>query len=370
RSDTRMHFRLVQGPGLSLLSQITAIRGCVSVKSIHKHPFRYQIHHAMSSEAKPKIFITRRVPQKGVDLLKEKFDIFQWNRDDPIPREELLKQVAGKDALFCLLTEKIDDELLEIAGPQLKVVGTMSVGYDHVDIEACKKRNIPVGFTPNVLTDSVAELTVALLLATSRRLVEGVDAVKTGKWGTWGPMWLLGKDLKGSTVGICGFGRIGYAVAERLKPFKIGKLLYSDQVELPYAKDVGAEFASQEQLLKESDFVIACVALTPETKGMFNKDLFKTMKNNAVFVNTSRGGVVNHDDLYDALKSGEIWGAGLDVTVPEPLPTDSPLLSLNNCVVLPHIASATEDTRSDMSELTARNILAAMNGESMPAQVK
>ncbi|KAK7097407.1 hypothetical protein V1264_004393 [Littorina saxatilis] len=320
---------------------------------------------------KPKVFITRRVPESGPTLLKTQCEVAQWNKDDPIPRNELLSSVKGVDALFCLLTEKIDGELLDAAGTSLKVVGTMSVGYDHVDLQACAERGVKVGFTPNVLTNAVAELTVALLLATSRRLKEAIRAVENGLWGTWKPMWLCGPGLEGSTVGIVGFGRIGMAVARCLKPFAVNCMLYTDFAERPAeAKEIGAEFRSLDEVLAASDFVLACVALTPDTKEMFNKDLFKKMKKTSVFINTSRGGVVQQDDLYQALVSGEIGAAGLDVTTPEPLPTDSPLLTLDNCVALPHIASATHNSRGAMSELTARNILSALNSQPMPSEIK
>ncbi len=200
--------------------------------------------------------------------------------------------------------------------------------------------------------------------------LSGIDAVKTGKWGTWAPLWLCGPTLVNSTVGIVGFGRIGYGVAKRLQPFGVSQFLYSDQFEIPQAKEFGAKKVSFEDLLKQSDFVLTTVALTPETKGMFNKSAFKLMKPGAIFVNTSRGGVVNQDDLYEALTTGEIRAAGLDVTTPEPLPPSDKLNQLENCLVLPHIASATDETRQQMSELTARNILAALEGKPMPAQVK
>ncbi|ESP00101.1 hypothetical protein LOTGIDRAFT_113208 [Lottia gigantea] len=322
------------------------------------------------SSSKPSVYITRRVPESGPALLAPSCQVEQWNKDDPVPREELLKRVQGKDALFCLLTEKIDEEVLKAAGPQLKVVGTMSVGYDHIDLTACKKYNVKVGFTPGVLTNAVAELTMALLLTTSRRLKEAMAAVANGTWGTWKPMWLCGPGLDGATVGIVGLGRIGFTIAQCLRPFGVAKILYSDKFENPHASEVGATYVSKDELLANSDFVLATCALTEETKGMFNKDLFKKMKKSAIFINTSRGGVVNQEDLYEALKSGEIGAAGLDVTTPEPLPTDSPLLTLDNCVVLPHIASATDKTRSAMSELTAKNILAALNGTEMPTEVK
>ena len=195
-------------------------------------------------------------------------------------------------------------------------------------------------------------------------------AVENGSWGTWKPMWLCGPGLEGSTVGIVGFGRFGSAVARCLKPFAVRRIVYSGSAERPQAKEIGAELVPLDDLLASSDFVLACVALTPETREMFNMDVFRKMKRTAVFVNTSRGAVVRQDDLHRALVSGEIGAAGLDVTSPEPLPTDSPLLKLDNCLVLPHIASATHAARGAMAELTARNILAALSGQPLPSQIK
>lgn len=199
--------------------------------------------------------------------------------------------------------------------------------------------------------------------------VAGIRAVENGSWGTWKPMWLCGPGLDGSTVGIIGMGRIGMAVARCLQPFGVARFVYSDFDEQPKARDIGAEFLPLDEVIASADFLLACCALTPETKGMFNMDLFKKMKNTAVFINTSRGGVVQQDDLYKALVSGEIAAAGLDVTTPEPLPTNSPLLKLDNCVILPHIASATHKARSAMSELTAKNILAALKGQTIPSEI-
>ena len=196
-----------------------------------------------------------------------------------------------------------------------------------------------------------------------------MKAVTDGTWGTWNPLWLLGSGLDGATVGVVGLGRIGVEVVKRLHPFGVAKVIYSDVEAKPYAKDIQAEYVTFDHLLKTSDFVLGCCALTKENMGLFNKDVFSKMKNTAIFVNTSRGGLVNQDDLFTALKTNQIGGAGLDVTSPEPLPTDSPLLKLDNCIILPHIASATHKARSAMSELTGRNILACLNGQKMPAQV-
>ncbi|XP_064636495.1 glyoxylate reductase/hydroxypyruvate reductase-like [Lineus longissimus] len=326
------------------------------------------IKRAMSDKKRPVVYVTRIVPQKGVDLLSEKCEVRQWKSSDPVPREEFLKQVAGVDAFFCLLTEKIDAEVLDAAGPNLKAIGSMAVGFDHVDLAECKKRNIPVGFTPNVLTDATAELTVSILLAASRRIVEGAHEVKSGGWGTWDPCWLLGQGLHNSTVGLIGTGRIGQAVMNRLVPFRPRRFLFSDKYESDACLTIG-EYVEMDTLLTEADFVISCTNLTPETTRMFNKNTFAKMKSNAILVNSSRGPVVDMMDLYEALKSGQIRAAALDVTVPEPLPPSHPLLTLKNLVVVPHIGSATEEARTDMATLTARNILAVLEGKEMPAQL-
>ena len=191
-----------------------------------------------------------------------------------------------------------------------------------------------------------------------------------GTWGTWNPIWMLGHGLDGATVGIVGLGRIGTAVARCLRPFGVSKILYSGSSRSDREKDVDAEFVTFDYLLANSDFVLGCCSLTTENKGLFNADAFRQMKKSAIFINTSRGGLVNQNDLYDALKSGEIAAAGLDVTTPEPLPTDSPLLTLDNCIVLPHIGSATDKARSAMSELTARNILAVFENKEMPSRLQ
>ncbi|KAM8961112.1 glyoxylate reductase/hydroxypyruvate reductase-like isoform 2-T2 [Pelodytes ibericus] len=319
----------------------------------------------------PKVYVTRRIPPDGITILKQSGRLLeQWDSDDPIPRSELLKKVVGIQGLYCLLTEKIDKEVLDAAGPNLKVVSTMSVGYDHLSLEELKKRGIRVGFTPDVLTEAVAELTIALLLATSRRLIEAVEEAKNGGWGTWKPLWMCGSGLTGSTVGILGLGRIGEAIVNRLKPFGVKKFLYNDitpREEL--AAKISAEFVSLDELANQSDFITVCCALTPETLGICNKHLFSKMKKSAVFINTSRGAVVNQEDLYHALSNGEIAAAGLDVTVPEPLPVDHPLFKLKNCVILPHIASATVETRNAMSALAANNLLAGLKGHVMPKEV-
>ncbi|XP_050411723.1 glyoxylate reductase/hydroxypyruvate reductase [Patella vulgata] len=324
---------------------------------------------AFKLKGKPKVYVTRLVPQPGIDILEKECELTFWKSDEAIPQEELLKNVRGVDGLFCMLTDQINKEVIEAAGPQLQVVATMSVGFEHIDVAECDKRNIVVANTPNVSTDSVAELTVALLLLTSRRLLEGVTAVKNGEWGAWKPMWLLGTEMTQRTVGILGLGRIGYGVARRLRPFGVRKILYHDVVSVSYASDVGAEFVTFEELIKESDFICICCNLTAQTRHKFNKDTFKKMKKSAILVNSGRGGVVHHDDLYEALVNGDIAAAGLDVTEPEPLPASHPLISLSNCIVLPHMGSNTWESRNSMSSTAAKNILAVFHKEKPMGEV-
>uniref|UniRef100_A0A8C4IVD0 Glyoxylate reductase/hydroxypyruvate reductase n=1 Tax=Dicentrarchus labrax TaxID=13489 RepID=A0A8C4IVD0_DICLA len=319
----------------------------------------------------PRVYVTRQIPPEGLKILRESGQVqFElWDSDDaPVPRKELLQKVKGVDGLVCVLTEKIDAELLDAAGPNLKVLSTMSVGFDHLSLDELKKSLL---IFKHLVTYSVAELTVALLLTTSRRLVEATHEAKTGGWGTWRTLWLCGYELANSTVGILGLGRIGVAIAERLAPFKVKKFIYTDIAPRPeLASIINAEYVSFDELAKQSDFLTVCCALTPETKEICNKDLFSKMKNTSIFINTSRGGVVNQEDLYEALSTGQIAGAGLDVTVPEPLPTNHPLFTLKNCVILPHIASASYTTRNAMSALAANNLLLGLRGEPMIKELK
>lgn len=319
--------------------------------------------------SKPTVVVTRRIPRPGIERLKEVCAVQHWDSDDPIPRQTLLEWVQGVDGLYCLLTERIDDELLDAAGPSLRVVSTMSVGYDHVDVPACERRGVAVGNTPGVLTDTTADLAVALLMATARRIPEAVEAVKQGEWTTWKPEWMAGADVYGSTVGIVGLGRIGAAVAKRLKGFDC-RILYHDVQPMPaVAEPLGAEFVDLDTLLAESDFITLHTQLTEATYHMFNAEAFRKMKSSAILVNTSRGPTVDQEALYDALVSGEIAAAGLDVTEPEPLPSDHKLLKLKNCVVLPHIASASVATRTKMALIAAENVIAGVTGQPLPCPV-
>jgi len=313
----------------------------------------------------PKVLITRRVPQPGIDLVAAHCDVELWDSDLPIPRSTLLEKVADKDGIYCLLTERIDDELLD-AAPRLKVVSQMAVGFDNIDVPACTRRGIPVGNTPGVLTETTADFTWALLMSAARRIVEGVEYVRAGHWVTWGPMLLMGPDLYGATLGIVGMGRIGQAVARRATGFGM-RILYSDAQPIPDAeKEFGAVYVSMEQLLAESDFVTLHVNLTPQTYHLIDAAALKAMKPSAILVNAARGGVVDHDALVEALRSGEIAYAALDVTEPEPLPADHPLVHLPNCIVVPHIASASIATRTKMATMAAENLLAGVRGEPLP----
>uniref|UniRef100_A0A0P4WAI0 D-isomer specific 2-hydroxyacid dehydrogenase NAD-binding domain-containing protein n=2 Tax=Scylla olivacea TaxID=85551 RepID=A0A0P4WAI0_SCYOL len=241
--------------------------------------------------SKPKVLVTRAdIPQKAFTMLEEKCEVDVWKMPSPIPRDELLKRIPGKDALYCLLTEKIDKEVLDAAGPSLKVISTMSVGYDHLSMDEIKKRNIMVGFTPGVLTDATAELTVTLLLATTRRLFEAHSELLNGGWAkcAWSPLWMTGQGLKGSTVGIFGMGRIGQGVVQRLQGFSVHKFIYSGHSSKKEGEELGAEFVSFDELLQQSDFLLVTCALNKETQGIFDEAAFAKMKNTAIF-NTFQG---------------------------------------------------------------------------------
>lgn len=322
--------------------------------------------------SKPKVLVTRPdVPIEGINMLKEKCDVEIYDQPKPIPRDALLNLIKGKDALLCLLTDPIDKEIIEAAGPQLKAIATMSVGYEHIDTKECKERNIPVSNTPEVSTDSVAEMTVTLMLAVGRRLIDAAGAIKNGEWVySWSPLWLCGQGLTNATVGIVGMGRIGQGVMKRILPFGVAKVLYFDVFHpIKPAEEMGAQYVEFEELVKQCDFIVAMCNLSEQTRNLFNAKAFNLMKPNAVFINTSRGGVVNQEDLYEALKSQKIRGAGLDVMVPEPLPKDHPLTTLDNIILTPHVGSAELSVRVQMGKLAAENILAVLDGKPMVTPV-
>jgi len=319
---------------------------------------------------RPKVFVARRIPEAGLSVVTGATDATVWPDDLPPPRDELLRAVSGCDGVLTLLTDRVDDEFLDAAGPQLKVVSNYAVGFDNVDVPACTARGIPVGNTPGVLTETTADLAFALMMAAARRLPEGDRYVRAGKWKTWGPMLLLGPDVHGATMGIVGFGRIGQAVARRAAGFGM-RILYHDvhQADPAIEAEHSATFLPLEKLLDQADFVSLHVNLTPETRGLINAEKLGWMKSTAILVNTSRGPVVDGAALATALRDGQIFAAALDVTDPEPIPTDDPLLSLDNCLVVPHIASASHATRSKMAEMAAANLLAGLRGERLPTPV-
>jgi lactate dehydrogenase-like 2-hydroxyacid dehydrogenase len=319
---------------------------------------------------RPKVFVARVIPAAGLDLVTASTQADVWEEELPPPRDELLRRVQGCDGLLTLLTDRVDAELLDRAGPQLKVVSNFAVGFDNVDIAECTRRGIPVGNTPGVLTETTADLAWALLMAAARRVVEGADYVRAGRWKTWGPMLLMGPDVHGATIGIVGFGRIGQAVARRAAGFGM-RILYHDPVRLPadVTEPLGAEYAELDDLLAQADFVSLHVNLTDETRGLINADRLARMKPTAVLVNTARGPVVEPRALERALRDGAIAAAGLDVTDPEPIPADDPLVALPNCVIVPHIASASPATRGKMAEMAAANLLAGLRGERLPTPV-
>jgi lactate dehydrogenase-like 2-hydroxyacid dehydrogenase len=320
--------------------------------------------------SRPRVFVARRIPDDGLEPIVAGTDAVVWPDELPPPREELLRAVAGCDGVLTLLTDRVDDEFLDSAGPQLKVVSNYAVGFDNVDVPACTARGIPVGNTPGVLTETTADLAWALLMAAARRLPEGDRYVRAGRWQTWGPMLLLGPDVHGGTLGIVGFGRIGQAVARRATGFGMTILYHDVQRATADAEEaVGASFVPLPELLERSDFVSLHVNLTDDTRGLISTDALRRMKATAVLVNTSRGPVVDPRALHLALRDSEIFAAALDVTDPEPIPPDDPLLSLENCLVVPHIASASRATRGKMAEMAAANLLAGVRGERLPTPV-
>ena len=314
---------------------------------------------------KPKVFVTRHIRDKGLDLVKDFCEVEVWPEELPPSREILLEKVSGVEGVLCLLSDKIDGSVLEAAGPQLKVVSNHAVGFDNIVVADATARGIPVGNTPGILTDATADFAFTLLMAAARRLTEAERYLRAGKWVTWGPSMLLGMDMVGKTLGLVGFGRIGRAVAKRASGFDMRVIYYDPQAE-PEPELKASPVESLDELLRESDFVSLHTPLTAETRQMVNAEFLSKMKPTAVLVNTSRGGVVDQDALYDALKSKRIFAAALDVTDPEPLPLDCPLLTLENCLIAPHIASASTYSRDMMAYLAAQNLIAGLKGERLP----
>ncbi len=315
-----------------------------------------------------RVYLTRRLPGESQRRLEQALSVDTWPEPVPPPREELLRGLAEADGMLCLLTDQVDALLLEMA-PRLRVISVMAVGYNNVDVPAATRRGILVTHTPGVLTETTADLAFALILAISRRIVEGDRFTRSGNWQTWDPSLLLGRDVHGAVLGLAGFGRIAQAVARRARGFDM-TILYHDTRRLPVEEvSLGTEFVSLPELLSRSDFVSLHVPLTPATRGMIGEAELALMRPDAFLINTARGEVVDEAALYRALASGRLAGAGLDVYAREPVDAAHPLLTLDNVVALPHVGSATRATRVRMADLAVDNLLAGLSGTRPPHPV-
>jgi glyoxylate reductase len=319
---------------------------------------------------RPRVFVARRIPEDGLAPIRDACEATIWPDELPPQRADLLAAVAGCDGILTLLTDRVDDELLDAAGSRLRVVSNYAVGVDNIDLAACAARGVAVGNTPGVLTETTADLAFALILAAARRLPEAERYVRAGRWRTWDPLLLLGRDVHGATLGIVGFGRIGQAVARRALGFGM-TVVYHNRTAVPdaVAAALDAERVSFEDLLARADFVSINVSLSAETRHLIDRDSLARMKPTAILVNTSRGPVVDQAALYEALRDGVIAGAALDVTDPEPMAADDPLLTLDRCLVVPHIASGSYATRGRMAAMAAANLLAGVRGLPLPTPV-
>ncbi len=314
---------------------------------------------------RPKVFITRLIPTAGLELLETECDLDIWLGDLPPSLEEINHHVIGVNGILSLLTDPINAATMDLAGGQLRVISNYAVGYNNIDIQAATERKIAVGNTPDVLTDATADFAFALMLAAGRRIPEGQQNVRSGQWRTWGPKTFLGADFTQATLGIIGFGRIGQAMARRAAGFNM-RVLFYDPTANPQSP---AQKVSLEELLSNADFISLHAPLNQQTRHLIDREAFAHMKANCILVNTARGELVDSQALFEALYSHQIAAAALDVTEPEPLPADSNLLQLDNLIVTPHIASASHRTRNDMAVLAARNVLAGIHGERLPAIV-
>jgi glyoxylate reductase len=316
---------------------------------------------------KQKVFVTRIIAQQALDKIARETEMELWQEELPPPYEVLLEKSRDAEGLLTLLTDRIDAALMD-AAPGLKVVSNLAVGYDNIDVAEATKHSILVGNTPEVLTETTADLAFTLLVAAARRVVEADKYTRKGSWKTWGPKVMLGQDIHHATLGIIGLGRIGGGLARRARGFDM-KVLYYDEIERSEEEDrkLGVERVSGlAELLSRADFISVHVPLTQETRHLISSAEFARMKPTAVFINTSRGPVVDQKALYEALKSGQIFAAALDVTEVEPISSDDPLLTLDNVIITPHIASASVATREKMALMAADNLLAGLRGKLPP----
>lgn len=312
------------------------------------------------------VFVTRLIPHKGPKMISEAANAEVWPDELPPAYDVLKGKIMGIEGLLCLLSDRIDGPLMDAAGPSLKVISQMAVGVDNIDLAAATARGIPVGHTPGVLTDATADFTWALLMAAARRVVEADRFTRQGRWKTWGPTLLLGADVAGATLGIIGLGRISRAVARRARGFEMRVIYHDPQRYEDLEKALSLSYVELDPLLQESDFVTIHSWLSKETYHLFSEPQFERMKPTAVLINTARGPIVDPQALYIALKEGWIACAALDVTDPEPIERDSPLLSLDNLILTPHIASASLHARTKMATMAAENLIAGLNGEVLP----
>ena len=314
------------------------------------------------------IYVTRQIPEIALAPLRTCGALQVWDHEETIPRETLLHSVQDVDALLCMVTERIDEELLTHA-PKLRMVANMAVGYDNVNVPALMKRGIVFTNTPGVLTETTADLAFALVLGIARRIGEGERIVRSGRWGAWSPFAFLGHDVHHATLGIIGLGRIGTEVAKRATGFDM-RILYTNRGRNVRAEErFGCTRVELPTLLRESDFVVVLTPLTAETRHLLSTPQFQMMKRSAFLINVARGPIVDPRALYEALREGHIAGAALDVTDPEPIPQADPLLMLENCLIVPHVGSASIATRTRMATLAAENIVAFLNGKRPPTLV-
>jgi lactate dehydrogenase-like 2-hydroxyacid dehydrogenase len=314
---------------------------------------------------KSKVFVTRIIPDEGLAMIRDACEMDLWEEELPPPGDVLIERLRGAEGLLSLLTDRVDVELMKL-NPRLRVISNYAVGYDNIDIAAATARGIPVGNTPGVLTDTTADLAFALMMTAARRIVEGADYVRAGRWKTWGPKLLTGQDVHHATLGILGLGRIGQGLARRARGFEMHVIYYDVYRREDLEQSMGIEYASLAEMYARSDFISIHTDLNPTTRHMFNAGAFAQMKRTAIVINTARGPIIDHDALYQALESGVIGAAALDVTEPEPIPKDSPLLGLPNCLIVPHIASASVTTRSRMAVMAAANLIAGVRGDRLP----
>lgn len=314
-----------------------------------------------------KVLITRRISDSAVALVENAgYGVTLYTELKNISQEELIKMCEGHSGLLSVGPNKIDEHFLS-ACPQLKGIALMSVGYDKVDLDAAAKHRMPISNTPDVLSEATADTAFLLMLSVARNAFQMHKSIERGEWNFFDPMQNLGQELYGKTLGVLGLGRIGLEMAKKAKAAYGMDIIYHNRSKNEQAeKTLDARYLSFDELLQQSDVLSVHVNLTAETKGLFDKDAFSKMKSNAIFINTARGAIHNEEDLLNALQNGTIWGAGLDVTNPEPMDKNNPLLSLGNVCVLPHIGSATTETREKMAMMAAENIVAAMKGEKMP----